>query len=280
MTKLRSAVSNIVSELMLLVITLVLVTVVYAWVNNILLTLGEAKLPPMPQITNIYIATPKEDYSHGFFIAIVMRAPLKSLTIDGVAIYNDGKVVCSIDKFAISSDDPTASQYDCKALRVAGYYGEEKMRLDQYDAKSPGTFYLNATCQAPAYGEANSTTVGLDWFSVVGPDGRADDWATVVSGTPYVFLPSPSTVETYFSPATSRVSFVGGPLDYVKAFYNSVLGDWVKVPEFDKAKVSQGTFTIILWCKELNWDDVMNMKIRVYTNVYTVEKQFDVFSSS
>ncbi|ALU12695.1 hypothetical protein EYM_06530 [Ignicoccus islandicus DSM 13165] len=177
------AVSSLVSELLLLVITVFLAVTIYGWTAKLLTMLSANPLPPIPEVTDAYLFTVTSNGRSALFLTL--RVP-NAIEINGVYVYAGGNLICSSSEFLLSADDPKANEFGCKALRVAGYYGSVK-GLDDEDSRYPGLILFSSGCQRPAVDEASSSQVGTEWFYLDGPGGYADKWTTVIAAVPQAY---------------------------------------------------------------------------------------------
>ncbi len=260
-------VSNVISELLLLVITVFLAAVVYAWTMRLMEALSANPLPPMLQVSGAYLFTVTSDGKEALFV--VINVPNR-VNLYGVYVYGSNGLICSSSDFILSADDPKAVDYNCDALRVAGYYGSVR-GLDPDDARYPGLMLFSSGCQRPAASETNSTLVGVEWFYLNGPDGYADPWATVISAVPETTNVGGGKVETSFNAFNSTLNFERYLGKSKKAFYSST--GWVYVPAFKEVGLRKGTYTVILWCPGANFGDYGSVKISIVTDAYVVSRE-------
>jgi len=247
-------------------ITLFLSATVLAVVNNLMTKLGEVPFSQLPQATGVYSALAYITPTGGEYILVTLRV-LKPTTLEGVYAYYGGKLVCGSSEFLLSSADPSANNFGCKALVPAGYYGELKDRKDPYDAPCPGAIFFSLNCTQPV------ESIGYDelwngWYPPYSPDTgeEANAWATVSDAVPGGLVTK--WCETQMIPTYSRVKFVDPVGVLPKVLYNGTA--WLSVPLFRSVRLHKGTFTVILWCPHLNLP-IDELAVVVRTDVGDVE---------
>ena len=258
--------SSIVTELILIMITLSLSAIVLAVVNNLMSMLGKVPFYQLPHPIGVYDAQAYISPTGGEYVLVAIRVA-EPTTLDGVYVYYEGTLVCSSTEFLLSSADPSAKSFGCRALVPAGYYGEFKEQKDPYDAPCPGAMFFALNCTQPV--EAISyNDLWNGWYPPYSPDTgeEANAWATVVNAVPGAFVST--WCETQMIPTFSTLKFVNALGTAQKALYNGTT--WLTVPRFKSVRLDKGTFTVVLWCPHLNVP-IDELKVVLRTDVGDVE---------
>lgn len=275
----KKGISNLVTEIILIAITVALAMLVYAWITVLMTRLGSSLLPPMVRITSVTLAygTLRESfdtpYNYGYFIIATIKVPVTT-RLTAVSVYADGRPICYCDLFAESVDDLVLKE---RALAFAGYYGLEPRKLDDEDSVAPGLILLTASDK-----QGNSTSnvgyleLGNGYYTPISPDGEeAPSWASIYSGDYYNFMVSPYKVEKYLSHYNYKLKFEGLKKS-LKVFYNDTSAQWVYVRGFNSVTLSPGTYTLVIWCKELRIASVNVLELKIFTDSYEVDKTFQL----
>ena len=272
-------ISNLVTEIILIAITVALAMIVYAWITLLMTRLGSNLLPPLVRITSITLAYGNlrnsfdVPYNYGYFVIATIKVPVAT-RLTAVGVYADGRSVCYCDLFAESADDLALRE---PALVFAGYYGLEPRKLDDEDSVTPGLILLTTSNK-----QGNSTSnVGYlelenNYYTPISPGGEeAPSWASVYSGDYYNLMVSPYKVEKYLTHYDYRLKFEGLE-KRLKAFYNSTSDQWVYVRGFNSVALSPGTYTLVIWCKDLRIASVNVIELKIFTDSYEVDKTFQL----
>ena len=284
MNAIKRGLSNVVSELILILIAVFLATLLYVWVSNIFAVLGSGLLPPLAKISSVTIAyatlvnSTTQQYNYGYYLVVTLSNPQNGLLLNGIEIYSGNKLLCSANTFVQSADD--ASLGNGEALAFAGYYGNKSMVLDSEDSLSPGLILLSLAPQGDTINNVGNNSVGSTYFYPVDTltSEEADTWVSVFVGTLQRHPVSYVKTETYLSKAPGTLVFrklVGR----TKVFYNSTSDTWVYVDSYQQVSLSRGTYTLVVWCKSMTLNEVTNLRVVISTNMYTISKTVNVLEN-
>ncbi len=257
-------VSTVVSELILIVLTIAIAGLLYAW--TIALTqsvLQRGALGILPRVSSIGWFLGNYTNGQRYPIIVVSFQSPGPVTITGAEIIYGDKVVCEYSNFLPSASDLR------DGLRVAGFVG---LRPKSYD---PPVSYDDPTCHDVPYpglilfqtGRGGPTTITCSqlpsWGGVVSADGvKAEAWATVA---PLVIntLQIGRAVETYALSSNALIQFQRMTSIAISPGYvgNTPLPT---LYAYKEVKVGRGYWSLILWCPGLNPATYDQVKVRVY----------------
>ncbi|UXD22795.1 hypothetical protein IPA_08300 [Ignicoccus pacificus DSM 13166] len=269
MTTRKLGISSIIAEILLVAITLALSAVVYSWTMVLMNMLSKGVFPQLSEVIAVAEGIPAtKPLPSSYFILISFRNTMRNFELQSVRLYFGDNVVCQATSFVLSGGASNARDYNCKAVRVAGYYGLVKGALDDDDAIYPGAYFVSSGCGSDV-GEASANDIGVSWFKVVSDTGKAPPWATVVAGIPEGTFVGSDRYETYFNPTPSpQETYVGYSGD-VKVYYNDTSGTWVYLPSFNTVKLGPGTYTIVMWCPHLGMP-TGKVKVEIDSSSYSL----------
>ncbi len=271
----KAGISNIVTELILIAISVILVAVVYIWMGSILMHVESLMLPELPKLISAQISyaslrySPAQTYDYGFYI-LVTFANFQKVTLKSVILYVDGEPLCTFTSFVPSADDVFLNG---KALQFAGYYGEKMHQLDEYDSMTPGLILLSLS------GKVGNSTANVGYasyengyYTPVSPLGKeAPAWCSIYAGTYDDFLLTAYKVERYLKHSTAALAFTSLLNTKQKVFYNVTSLSWVSLRRYRYVTLGKGVYTLVMWCPSFKLG-MGNVKIEIVTNMFTFKK--------
>ena len=255
--------SSIVSELLMIAISLFLVAVVVGILNNLMTRLTTTFVPERAsqlnslRVLSVYGLLPSPNASTIKILALTLYVT-SSAELRGAEVYQGGSLACGYSAFVLYG--PYGDTQNCEALIPAGYYGLFPEDPDEEDSLAPGTLYFSVGCGWPVKA-ISFLDVGQGWYS---PEG-APPWALL--GTFAVnFLPLAGKSETYLSNTTGNIKF-DRYVGRVKVLNNGTA--WLYAAAYETLKLSKGTYTLLLWCPNLNLP-LSQVKVVLESSPYNV----------
>ena len=256
--------STVVSELILIILTIAVAGLLYAWTVTLTRTvLARGALGLLPKVTNIgwFLG----NYTNGQYYPIIVISfqSLSPITITGVEVIYGEKIICDYSSFLPSSSNVM------EGVRVAGFVGSEPHNYD------PPVTYDSPTCHDEPYpglllfqvGKGEPTTITCDqlqqWGGVVSTDGtKAKAWVTVAPLVVDTFQLG-DAVETYALPSNVLIQFRRLTSTAISPGY---VGD-EPLPElyaYREVRVGRGYWSLVVWCPGINPAVYERVKVRVF----------------
>ena len=273
----KEAISNIVTEIIFIAISVLLIAIIYAWIASILTQVESFALPKLPEVVAATLSYAKlrysyaQAYNYGYYIIVTLSFQSKT-TINSIIVYLYGKPYCTFESFVVSADNPSLKG---KGLKFAGYYGDAPHQLDGHDSLTPGLILLSL-----GYRGDSTTNVGYDdidngYYTPISPTGeQAPPWCSIFSGYYNDYIISSERVERYLLHDKAPLSFLG-PTGKTKVFYNTTSLEWVYLDKYGKIAVSRGIYTIAIWCPKLK-NPVDSITLEIDTSMYTFKRTIEL----
>ena len=270
----KEAISNIVTEIIFIAISVLLIAIIYAWIASILTQVKGLALPKLPEVMAATLSYAKlrysyaQTYNYGYYILVTIsnhaRATIKSLTV-----YLYGRPICVFDKFVVSAD---AANLRGKGLQFAGYYGDVPHQLDEHDSLLPGLILLSLSNQGNSTTNVGYNAVDNGYYTPISPLGEeAPPWCSVFSGYFKDFMLSPSKLERYLAHSSYILTF-SNVLGKVKVFYNTTSLTWVYLDAYKKITLSKGVYTFVIWCPKIR-GPIGSVTLELVTDMYTFKRK-------
>ncbi|NPA85353.1 MAG: hypothetical protein GXO07_05050 [Crenarchaeota archaeon] len=239
-------ISPIVSELILIAISVLLTAVLYVWTANLMASLAEFQFtkPLMPSSVQTFWADCYGGRCSGLGVFVALQYTTQGgASVSSVVVKGGGAALCSITSFVpYALEEP--------GMCAFGYYGNARAIADDADAPPPGALFLGRCNALPGTGSvdlATSLNLGVGRYG----NAAADPWATVLPGYVTVFQPAPTLVETEVQYTSTNAAFRNLKGD-VAAIYYPINGTFARLPAYGTVTISSGTWTLLVWCPNVN----------------------------
>ncbi len=268
--------STVVSELILIVLTIAVAGLLYAWTVALVQTvLQRGALGIMPKVIDAMWFLGNYTNGQAYPIIVVSFQSAGPVTVTGVQVIYEDKVICDYPGFL-----PSSSQLE-EGIRVAGFVG---LRAKNYD---PPVSYSDLGChdvpwpglilfQVGRGGPVEVTCLQLnEWGGVVSSDGtKASGWVTIAPISVST-LQIGDAVETYVTGTSTIIQFQRmTSLSISPGYVGST-----PLPSlylFKEVRVGRGYWSLILWCPGVNPAVYDQVKVRVFFEGLGVEVEVPI----